>query len=132
MQQKQPNRHQATTFNSPKGKTLKITFVKKILADGTPCKKCADVQEKLDSSGQIHKIDAVVTADERDPRSEGMQLAELYNVDRAPFFLVERPQQQTQVYTVYLKFAKEVLEQETAEADELKEIMQSNSDLDFL
>lgn len=111
---------------------MKITLVKKVLADGSPCKKCADVQEKLESSGQIDRIDAIVTADERDPSTEGMLLAKQYNVERAPFFIVEKDGQATQVYTVYLKFVKEVLEQETKEADELKEIMQNNSDLDFL
>ncbi|MCR6652342.1 MAG: hypothetical protein NVV73_13025 [Cellvibrionaceae bacterium] len=37
-----------------------------------------------------------------------------------------------QIYTVYLKFVKEVLEQKTDENEELKEILQNNSDLDFL
>lgn len=111
---------------------MKITLVKKVLADGSPCKKCADVLEKLETSGQMSRIDAIVTADERDPGTEGMQIAKQYNVDRAPFFVVEQDGQETQIYTVYLKFVKEVLEQETKEADELKEIMQNNSDLDFL
>lgn len=111
---------------------MKITLVKKVLADGSPCKKCADVLEKLQSSGQMDRIDAIVTADERDPSTEGMVIAKQYNVERAPFFVVERDGQATQIYTVYLKFVKEVLEQETKEADELKEIMQNNSDLDFL
>ena len=111
---------------------MKITLVKKILADGSPCKKCADVLLKLEESDQIKKIDEILTADERDPSTTGMQIAKKYNVDRAPFFVVERDGQEVQIYTVYLKFVKEVLEQETNESDELKEIMQNNSDLDFL
>ena len=111
---------------------MKITLVKKILADGSPCKKCADVLLKLEESDQIKKIDEILTADERDPSTAGMQIAKKYNVDRAPFFVVERDGQEVQIYTVYLKFVKEVLEQETNESDELKEIMQNNSDLDFL
>lgn len=111
---------------------MKITLVKKVLADGSPCKKCGDVLEKLENSGQMSRIDAIVTADERDPSSEGMRIAKQYNVDRAPFFVVEQDGQEAQIYTVYLKFVKEILEQDTNETDELKEIMQNNSDLDFL
>ncbi|MBC6904894.1 hypothetical protein DWB84_05385 [Saccharophagus sp. K07] len=111
---------------------MKITFVKKILSDGSPCKKCADVIEKLESSGQMARIDEVLVADERDPQSPGMAIAKKFNVDRAPFFVVDTGKGEPQVYTVYLKFVKEVLEQQTNEKDELKEIMQNNSDLDFL
>jgi predicted DsbA family dithiol-disulfide isomerase len=111
---------------------MKITFVKKILSDGSPCAKCADVLEKLEASGQMSRIDAVITADERDPTTEGMQIAKRYNVDRAPFFVVENEGKPVQIYTVYLKFVKEVLQEKTSERDELKEIMQNNSDLDFL
>ena len=111
---------------------MKITLVKKILADGSPCKKCGDVLSKLESSGQISRIDSIVTADERDPQSEGMLLAAKYDVDRAPFFIVEPEDGEPVVYTVYMKFVKEVLDQKTSEADELKEIMSDNQDLDFL
>lgn len=112
---------------------MKITFVKKILADGSPCGKCADVIEKLESSGQMAQIDEVLVADERDPSSPGMAIAKKFNVDRAPFFVVENGKAiEPQIYTVYLKFVKEVLEQKTNENDELKEILQNNSDLDFL
>lgn len=112
---------------------MKITFVKKILADGSPCSKCADVIDKLESSGQMARIDEVLIADERDPSSPGMEIAKKYNVDRAPFFVVEdAANQEPRIYTVYLKFVKEVLDQKTNEKDELTEIMQNNSDLDFL
>lgn len=111
---------------------MKITLVKKILADGSPCPKCNDVLDKLETSGQMTRIDQVVVADERDTSSEGMQLAAKYAVERAPFFIVEREGNEPLIYTVYMKFVKEVLEQETEEADELKEIMSDNQDLDFL
>jgi|SRR5690606_7377358 len=111
---------------------MKITLVKKILADGSPCPKCGDVLEKLESSGQIRQIDAIVTADERDPESPGMQLAKQFKVNRAPFFLVERDDGSTEIHTVYLKFAKEVLGQQQSAADEAREILDSSGDLDFL
>lgn len=111
---------------------MKITFVKKILADGSPCNKCADVIEKLESSGQMARIDEILVADERDLNSPGMQVAKQFNVDRAPFFVVENEGAEPVVYTVYMKFVKEVLDQQSDEVDELKEIMQNNSDMDFL
>ena len=111
---------------------MKITLVKKILADGSPCKKCGDVMARLESSGQIERIDEILVADERDPTSPGMLLAAELNVDRAPFFVVHHDDGRVDVYTVYFKFVKEVLEQETEEKDELKEILHNNPDLDFL
>lgn len=88
---------------------MKITLVKKILADGSPCKKCGDVLEKLETSGHMSKIDQVLIADERDPESEGMVIAKRHDVNRAPFFVVEKDGEDTTVYTVYFKFVKEVL-----------------------
>lgn len=111
---------------------MKITFVKKILADGSPCKKCGDVTQRLEESGHMERIDAIAIADERDPNSEGLKLAAQYDVDRAPFFVVENDDGNVQVYTVYFKFVKEVLSGETKENDELKEILNDNPDLDFL
>lgn len=115
-----------------KAAPMKIIFVKKILADGSPCKKCGDVTEKLESSGQMKSIDEILIADERDPDSPGMLLAKQYNVERAPFFVIERAGEEVQVYTIYMKFVKEVLDQKTSEKEELQEIIQNNSDLDFL
>lgn len=111
---------------------MKITLVKKILADGSPCKKCGDVLEKLESSGHMAHIDNVLVADQRDPEGEGMALAIKLDVDRAPFFVVEEDGKEPVVYTIYMKFVKEILEQKTSESDELKEIMENNEDLDFL
>ena len=110
---------------------MKITLVKKILADGSPCQKCADVLEKLEQADQMEHIDQVLVADERDPKSEGMVLAKTLNVERAPFFVVEEPGQDPVVYTVYLKFVKEVLRQAHSAEDEAREII-ANNDLDFL
>jgi len=111
---------------------MKITFVKKILADGTPCKKCGDVIGRLEASGQMARIDEVLIADERDPTSAGLVLAAELNVERAPFFVVEKDDGSKDVYTVYFKFVKDVLEQKTEEKDEAREILDMNPDLDFL
>ncbi len=111
---------------------MKITMVKKILRDGSPCKKCGEVLERMEKEDQLGRMDEILIADERDPGSDGMLLAAELNVDRAPFFVVTRDDGSKQVYTVYLQFVKEVLSQKVEEKDELKEIMQNNPDLDFL
>jgi hypothetical protein len=108
----------------------KITFVKKVLADGTPCGKCRDVEERLTSGNHWSAIDRVVVADERDPSSEGMLLAAKLNVDRAPFFVVETPAE-TVTYTVFLKFLKDVLGAAT-QTDDARLILAANPDLDLI
>lgn len=89
---------------------MKIVMVKKILADGSPCKKCGEVLEKLEKSELTHLIDEIIVADERDPESAGMLLAKELDVARAPFFVVYKDGSEPEVHTIYIKFAKEVLE----------------------
>jgi len=89
---------------------MKVTLVKKILTDGSPCKKCADVMARLEASDQMKYIDEVVVADERNENSKGMQLAAKYDVKRAPFFIVEQLGQELEIYTIYFKFVKEVID----------------------
>jgi hypothetical protein len=111
---------------------MQITMVKKIKADGSPCRKCAEIEQRLQESGLVQRINRIVIADERDPASEGMQLAEQYQVERAPFFIVMTEDKPAVVYTVFLKFLKEVLETETTEQDEVNAIMDKNPDMDFI
>lgn len=82
-----------------------ITFVKKILANGELCKKCQEVNDRLSNEGLIEHINQIAIADERDAESEGMRLAKQYNVERAPFFLVEE-NGDTTVFDIYFKFKK--------------------------
>lgn len=111
---------------------MQITFVKKILASGEPCAKCADVEARLKEAGHMSRIDDIVIADERDPQSEGMRLAAAHNVTRAPFFIVEDEGREPAIYTVYFKFAKEVLGRKSSTSDEAQEILRDNPDLDFI
>ena len=111
---------------------MHITMVKKIMKDGSPCRKCADVLTQLEENKLLDRIDQIVVADERDPNSEGMILAKEHNVDLAPFFVVEEDSQETKIYTVYFKFVKEVLSEQMSEQEEIKEIMQQNPDIDFI
>ncbi|MCY4656332.1 MAG: hypothetical protein OXC80_05890 [Gammaproteobacteria bacterium] len=110
----------------------KITFVKKILADGSPCKKCAEVEARLKKTGHMSSIQKTVIADERDPSSDGMVLAQKHKVDLAPFFIVEEGSE-TRVYTVYFKFVKAELDKTTENtAKDAEDILRDNPDLDFL
>lgn len=108
----------------------RITFVKKILADGAPCGKCRDVQARLENGHHLGRIDRILIADERDPSSEGMRLANRLRVERAPFFVVETPDE-TVVYTVYLKFLKEVLAA-SDDTDDAQLLLADNPGLDLI
>lgn len=101
---------------------MHITFVKKIKADGRPCRKCADVEERIGRRKLTDRIGRVVVADESNPESEGMVLAERYDVTQAPFFLVEDVSGSVRVYTSFLRLLKEVLKEECSEEDENEEI----------
>ncbi len=111
---------------------MNITMVKKIMKDGSSCRKCADVLSQLEENNLLHRIDQIVIADERDPNSQGMILAKEHKVDLAPFFVVEEDGQATKIYTVYFKFVKEVLSEGLSEQQEIKEIMEQNQDIDYL
>ena len=124
---------------------MRITFVKKILADGSPCAKCADVEARLATSGQMSHINRVVIADERNPDSEGMRLAAHHEVATAPFFIVEQHPEEgiaqdgshrvatnTTVYTVYLRFARDVFGNGADTVAEAREAMRADPDLGML
>ena len=66
---------------------MNIVMVKKILADGSPCKKCGEVLAKMEADDQLKFMDEILIADERDAESDGMKLAKKLGVDRAPFFV---------------------------------------------
>lgn len=111
---------------------MRITLVKKVRADGSPCRKCADVINRLQKEGLVDRIDRIVTADERDPTSEGMQLAAHHKLDLAPFFIVEDDKGVERVYTSYFRFLKEVLQRQVPASQENAEILERNPDLDYI
>ncbi|WP_299727012.1 hypothetical protein [uncultured Endozoicomonas sp.] len=88
---------------------MKITMVKKVMLDGNLCTKCEEVQKRLEDSGHIHRIDQFVNAVEGEPGSTGALLADLYQVDKAPFFIVEEEGKEPEIYTIYFKLVKDVL-----------------------
>lgn len=111
---------------------MHVTFVKKLTADGSPCRKCAEVERRLNTSGLASSIDSTVIADERDPDSEGMRLAKHYQVDTAPFFLVRTDDGEIRIYTIYFRFVKEVLQAKTTEQEAAADILDSQPDLDYI
>ena len=111
---------------------MKITFVKKILKNGQPCRKCADVERRLTDSGHINSIDETLIADERDDQSQGMLLAAKHDVKLAPFFVVEDGSD-TRIYTVYFKFVKEELGSTTKRTGkDAEDTLRANPDLDYV
>jgi phosphoadenosine phosphosulfate reductase len=86
---------------------MKITMVKKRLASGEACNKCAQAEEMLKSRGLWQLIDHVAWADESNPESEGLELARRHGVELAPFFVVEQ-NGGTAVYDSVIAFAKAV------------------------
>lgn len=88
---------------------LRVLMVKKRLASGEPCAKCAQAEEMLKRRNLWDRIDRVVWADENDSESEGMRLARLHDVAVAPFFLVERAgAEKPAVVTSALQLVKEM------------------------
>src|SRR5690606_11365685 len=87
---------------------LRVTMVKKRLANGEPCRKCAQAEEMLVRRELWDMVDEVVVADESDANSAGMLLAKEHQVEIAPFFLVSEGGK-TRVFDSVIKLAKEVL-----------------------
>ena len=94
---------------------MHITFVKKRNPDGSSCAKCEEVERRLIRDGHLARIDEIAIADLADSDSAGMQLAREFNTEYAPFFIV-RDGADAQLYTIYLKFVREVLEKLPAAA----------------
>ena len=98
---------------------MKVTMVKKRLADGSPCPKCVQAEELLKRRNLWGHIDEVVWAVEAEPGSHGMREAARLGVELAPFFVVnpggEKPVET--VYTSVLKLIKERLQTGALEAE---------------
>jgi hypothetical protein len=109
-----------------------ITLVQKIKSNGELCAKSAKVITDLTERGLRLKIHHFVTADERDPASEGYMLAAKYQIDTAPFFIVTTDDGGIHTYPMYNRFLKHVFNLEPAESDEIAEIMAQNSDMYFI
>jgi phosphoadenosine phosphosulfate reductase len=88
---------------------MHVTMVKKRLANGEPCRKCAQAEDLLRSRGLWDRIDEVVVADEGNPESPGMKLGARHGVSLAPFFIVRESDGTEVVYDSVLRLVKERL-----------------------
>lgn len=86
---------------------MQVTMVKKRLASGEPCRKCAQAEQVLRARGAWERIDHVVWVDESEPESEGMRLARQHGIDTAPFFVVEEDNGAQVAYGSVLKLLQE-------------------------
>jgi phosphoadenosine phosphosulfate reductase len=82
-------------------------MVKKRLASGETCRKCLQAEEMLRARGAWSHIDQVVWAIENEPDSAGMRLARRYNIDAAPFFVVDEGNGAEVAYGSVLKLLQE-------------------------
>jgi phosphoadenosine phosphosulfate reductase len=82
-------------------------MVKKQLASGDPCEKCAQTEEMLRRRGLWGRIDEVVLAIEGDATSPGIVLGEHHGVAIAPFFIVREDDGSEVVYKSGLKLVRE-------------------------
>jgi len=87
-----------------------ILMVKKILRDGSPCGKCVQAEKILRKRGYWEHIDRIVYAREDASESEGMKLAEQFEVELAPFFIVDDTSGTPRIYTKVFEFIKKELD----------------------
>jgi len=85
-------------------------MVKKRLANGEPCEKCAQAEEMLRRRNYWDRIDEILWAVEGDETSAGAQKAAEHGVKLAPFFVVEHKNAETQIVTSTLRLLKQHLE----------------------
>jgi len=109
-----------------------VTFVKKLLADGQACAKCRDVERRLRDDGLLDRIDHTVVAVEDDPTSDGAVLAARHGVQRAPFFLIARPDGAVQVIESYLAFKRRFAAGANESASDLADTIDRHPDLAFI
>lgn len=105
-----------------------ITLVKKVKKDGSPCRKCVEVLARIEREGFMHRLDRIVIADEANPMSEGMNLAQAFKVKTAPFFLVDSNADKTaptELFTVYFKLKREILAKNLSEEQKVKDMQES-------
>ena len=84
-----------------------VVMIKKRNQDGEFCRKCRDIETKLVSDQFTHVIGYTAVADVNDGESEGIKLANHFEVATAPFFLIRHfKSRKWQVINSYLHLKK--------------------------
>lgn len=104
-----------------KDTAMHVTMVKKKLADGSDCRKCAEVTALLERRGFWDRIDEIVWAREGEPDSPGMVLGARLGVPSAPFFIV-RDERGEAVYTSAIQLIQERFGQAVSTAERAREV----------
>ena len=84
-------------------------MVKKRLASGEPCEKCAQTEEMLKRRGHWEQIDEVLWAIEGEADSLGARVAARHGVELAPFFVVTDEEGTETVVTSALRLVRQYL-----------------------
>ena len=92
-----------------------VVVVKKIMEDGSYCRKCNDVAKKMQKDDVEKWVGYTGFADMRDMDSEGIKLAKHFEIVTAPFFLVRSREEEEQnkewrVVRSYLQLKKMLLD----------------------
>merc|ERR1712146_507854 len=105
-------------MGTPQMLTRTITMVKKLMPDGSPCRKCNEIQERLEKDGLQDRIDSVLYMDPNTPGVDaGTKIAMQHGIKTAPFFVVRtltadssdgQDAVHEDVYTAYLRMKKQV------------------------
>jgi hypothetical protein len=101
---------------------MHVTMVKKKLADGSDCRKCAEVTAYLERRGFWGRIDEIVWAQEGDPQSAGMVLGARFGVASAPFFVVRDERGGEAVYTSALQMIQERFGQQVSSSERARDV----------
>jgi phosphoadenosine phosphosulfate reductase len=90
---------------------MRITMVKKRLADGRPCAKCIQAEALLRARQRWSHIDEVLWVAEGEPPLPDAILAAAQGIATAPFFVVTGEDGAPTVYTSVLALLREVLDE---------------------
>ncbi len=88
---------------------MHVTMVKKRLASGEPCEKCAQAEEMLRRRDLWERIDEVLWAVEGEADSPGLVVARKHGIELAPFFVVRDEEGQETIVTSTLRLVKQHL-----------------------
>lgn len=103
---------------------MAVIMVKKVLEDGSYCRKCNDVSEKMKRDGVEDYIGYTAEAHVLDSESEGSRIARHFGVVTAPFFLTrtakdEQLGEEWKVVRSYLQLRKQLENAAAAVEDEI-------------